>query len=164
MNEWLNSSLLTAVESTPWHWDHMGHMNVMWYVGKFDKASWQLLARSGLTRTRCAREGRGAVVLDQRIDYRRELHAGDLITIRSRALEGNEKTLCMTHEMTNDETGEPAAVTVIVGHHIDAYLRRPVPCRLMCASAPFSRPEAISTSIPPLVTPGRPRQPLLISE
>jgi acyl-CoA thioester hydrolase len=20
----------------PWHCDHMGHMNVMWYVGKFD--------------------------------------------------------------------------------------------------------------------------------
>jgi acyl-CoA thioester hydrolase len=144
--------------------DHMGHMNVMWYVGKFDEASWQLLARLGLTRTRCAREGREAVALDQRIDYRRELHAGDLITVRSRALEVNEKTLCMTHEMTNDQTGELAAVTVIVGLHIDAYLRRPVPCRLMCASAPFSWPEAISTSIPPLVTPGRPRQTLLVSE
>ena len=21
----------------PWHCDHMGHMNVMWYVGKFDE-------------------------------------------------------------------------------------------------------------------------------
>ncbi|HEX8892304.1 MAG TPA: acyl-CoA thioesterase [Terriglobales bacterium] len=104
----------------PWHCDHMGHMNVMWYVGKFDEASWQLLARLGLTRTRRAREGRGAVALDQRIDYRPELHAGDLITIRSRVLEVNEKMLCMTHEMTSDETGELAAVTVIGGLHIDA--------------------------------------------
>ena len=24
----------------PWHCDHMGHMNVMWYVGKFDEATW----------------------------------------------------------------------------------------------------------------------------
>ena len=23
----------------PLHCDHMGHMNVMWYVGKFDEAS-----------------------------------------------------------------------------------------------------------------------------
>jgi acyl-CoA thioester hydrolase len=23
----------------PWHCDHMGHMNVMWYVGKFDEAT-----------------------------------------------------------------------------------------------------------------------------
>ena len=21
----------------PWHCDHVGHMNVMWYVGKFDE-------------------------------------------------------------------------------------------------------------------------------
>ena len=102
----------------PWHCDHVGHMNVMWYVGKFDGASWQLLARLGLTRTRRAREGRGAVALDQGIDYRRELHAGDRITIGSGVLEVNEKMLGMTHEMTNDETGELAAVTVIGGLHI----------------------------------------------
>ncbi|HXP70110.1 MAG TPA: thioesterase, partial [Candidatus Dormibacteraeota bacterium] len=29
------------------HCDHMGHMNVMWYVGKFDEASWQLFAAMG---------------------------------------------------------------------------------------------------------------------
>jgi acyl-CoA thioester hydrolase len=29
------------------HCDHMGHMNVMWYVGKFDEASWQLFAAKG---------------------------------------------------------------------------------------------------------------------
>jgi acyl-CoA thioester hydrolase len=34
----------------PWHCDHMGHMNVMWYVGKFDKATWHLLASIGVTR------------------------------------------------------------------------------------------------------------------
>ena len=36
----------------PWHCDHMGHMNVMWYVGKFDEATWQLLAAVGLTAAR----------------------------------------------------------------------------------------------------------------
>jgi len=35
----------------PWHCDHMGHMNVMWYTGKFDEASWALLARFGMTDT-----------------------------------------------------------------------------------------------------------------
>jgi acyl-CoA thioester hydrolase len=108
----------------PWQCDHMGHMNVMWYVGKFDEASWQLLAQLGLSRSRCSKQGKGAVALEQRIDYRRELYAGDLITIRSRVLEVNEKTLRMTHEMTNDETGELAAVTVILGLYFDAYLRK----------------------------------------
>ena len=49
----------------------------------------------------------------------------------------NEKTLWMTHEMTNDETGEPAAVTVIVGLHIDAHLRT------ACAMPPDVRERAL---------------------
>jgi len=32
-----------------WHCDHMGHMNVMWYVGKFDEATWNLGALMGMT-------------------------------------------------------------------------------------------------------------------
>jgi acyl-CoA thioester hydrolase len=34
----------------PWHCDHMGHMNVMWYVGKMDEASMNLFAAIGVTR------------------------------------------------------------------------------------------------------------------
>ena len=33
----------------PWHCDQMGHMNVMWYVGKFDEATWNLFAAMGVT-------------------------------------------------------------------------------------------------------------------
>ncbi len=33
----------------PWQCDHVGHMNIMWYVGKFDEANWNLFARLGLT-------------------------------------------------------------------------------------------------------------------
>jgi acyl-CoA thioester hydrolase len=33
----------------PWHCDHMGHMNVMWYVGKFDEATWNLFSEMGVT-------------------------------------------------------------------------------------------------------------------
>ena len=33
----------------PWQCDHIGHMNVMWYVGKFDEANWNFLATLGLT-------------------------------------------------------------------------------------------------------------------
>ena len=28
----------------PWECDQMGHMNVMWYTGKFDQATCSLLA------------------------------------------------------------------------------------------------------------------------
>ena len=31
----------------PWQCDQIGHMNIMWYVGKFDEANWNHLARVG---------------------------------------------------------------------------------------------------------------------
>jgi acyl-CoA thioester hydrolase len=99
----------------PWQCDHMGHMNVMWYVGKFDEASWQLLASIGLSSSRLKKEGIGMAAIDQHIEYKREVRAGDLITIRSAVLEIKEKTIRLIHEMKKDDTGELAATTVIVG-------------------------------------------------
>ena len=73
----------------PWHCDHIGHMNVMWYTGKFDEACWQLLSQLGLTPSRFAQDGTGMAAVEQHIQYKRELHAGDAVTIQS-ALVGSE--------------------------------------------------------------------------
>jgi acyl-CoA thioester hydrolase len=104
--------------------DHMGHMNVMWYVGKFDEASWQLLSTLGLTPERFRREGVGMAAVEQHIEYTRELHAGDVVTIRSSVLDVTEKSIKLIHEMTNDGTGEIAATTMLVGIHLDTTIRR----------------------------------------
>ena len=111
----------------PWHCDHMGHMNVMWYVGKFDEATWQLLASVGLSATRLRQEGIGMVAVEQRIEYKRELLAGELITIQSRIQETREKALVFVHEMLNQETQELAARTVLTGVCIDINTRRAKP-------------------------------------
>jgi len=108
----------------PWHCDHMGHMNVIWYVGKFDEATWHLLASVGLSRRRLQEEGIGMVAVEQRIEYKRELCAGDLLTIRSSFQEVREKSVLFTHEMTNQETQELAARTILTGVCIDLTTRR----------------------------------------
>jgi len=108
----------------PWQCDHMGHMNVMWYVGKFDEASWQLLSMLGLTRTRTREEGLGAVAVEQHITYKRELHAGDILTIRSTVLEIKDKSFQIFHEMRNDETGEVAATMRAVAIQMDVNARK----------------------------------------
>ena len=56
----------------PWHCDHVGHMNVMWYVGKFDEANWNLFARIGLTPSYLRESGRGVVAVQQSTAYKRE--------------------------------------------------------------------------------------------
>ena len=113
----------------PWHCDHMGHMNVMWYVGKFDEATWHLLASAGLTAKRMREDGIGMAAVEQRIEYKRELLAGDLITIRSRFQEVREKALLFVHEMTNEATQEVAARTFLTGVCLDTRTRkaRPLP-------------------------------------
>ena len=108
----------------PWHCDHMGHMNVMWYVGKFDEATWQLIALLGLPPERLRQEGIVMAAVEQRIEYKRELRAGDLLTIRSSVQEVGDKTVVMVHEMTNQSTGELAARTVITGICVYASTRR----------------------------------------
>ena len=125
----------------PWHCDHMGHMNVMWYVGKFDEATWQLFASVGLPSSRLRQEGIGLVAVEQRIEYKRELLAGDTISIRSTFQEVREKALIFSHEMTNQETQELAARTFLTGVCIDLKTRkaRPLPTdireRIVAASA-----------------------------
>jgi acyl-CoA thioester hydrolase len=111
----------------PWHCDHMGHMNVMHYVGKFDEATWQMFLAIGITPTYMKERSCGVAAVRQNISYRRELRAGDLITIRTGVLEINPKQIRFYHEMTNDENGEVAATTVITGIHMDTQRRKACP-------------------------------------
>ena len=110
----------------PWHCDHMGHMNVMWYTGKFDEACWQLLSMVGLTQLRFSQDGTGMAAVEQHIQYKRELHAGDAVTIHSALLEVRDKSMHMLHKMIDDVSGEIAATTVVVGVHIDATIRKAI--------------------------------------
>jgi len=105
----------------------MGHMNVMWYVGKFDEATWHLLASVGLSSKRLRQEGIGMAAVEQHIEYKRELLAGDLISIRSYVQEAREKSLRFVHEMTNQETQELASRTVLTAVCIDMKTRRARP-------------------------------------
>jgi acyl-CoA thioester hydrolase len=111
----------------PLHCDHMGHMNVMWYTAKFNDATWQLVSNLGLTRERLADRQLGMAALEQHISYKRELHAGDVIVIRSSVVDVRERVASIAHEMRNERTRELAATTVIVGAHFDLRTRRTLP-------------------------------------
>jgi acyl-CoA thioester hydrolase len=111
----------------PWQCDHVGHMNIMWYVGKFDEANWNLFARVGLTPSYLRESGRGMAAVQQNITYRRELLAGDIVEIKSSLLEIRERSIRFRHEMRNAETGEVAAVCEITGVHMDREARKSAP-------------------------------------
>ena len=111
----------------PWHCDHMGHMNVMWYVGKFDEATWNLFAVMGITAAFLRENRRGMAAVQQDITYRRELVAGDTVSVRSAFLEVRDKVARFVHEMRHAETGELAAYCLLTGVHIDTEARKACP-------------------------------------
>jgi acyl-CoA thioester hydrolase len=121
----------------PWHCDHMGHMNVMWYVGKFDEATWQLFAAVGLTPAWLRAHDRGMAAVEQHVRYLRELTPGDVISVRTRVLEVKDKSLRFAHAMRHDVTGEAVAETELTAVHLDAIARRatafPPAIRAACA-------------------------------
>jgi len=123
MSEWVTTYRGVVY---PWHCDHMEHMNVMWYTSKFDEACWQLLSMIGLTSSRFAQDGTGMVAVEQHTQYKRELHPGDAISVRSLLLEIKEKSIRMMHALRHDASDQVAAITEIVGVHIDATLRKAV--------------------------------------
>jgi acyl-CoA thioester hydrolase len=109
-----------------WHCDHMGHMNVMWYVGKFDEATWNLAAMMGMSTQYLKSRNRGMAALDQRIAYKREALAGDVITIRSALLEVKPKIVRFVHEMTRTTDGTHLATMLVTAVHMDTSARKSV--------------------------------------
>jgi acyl-CoA thioester hydrolase len=111
----------------PWQCDHVGHMNIMWYVGKFDEANWNFFARLGLTPSYLRDSGRGMAAVQQNISYKRELLAGDIVEVRSALIEVRDRSIRFVHEMRNAESGEIAATCEFTGVHLDRQLRKSVP-------------------------------------
>ena len=111
----------------PWQCDHMGHMNVMWYTGKFDEATWNLFASIGITPTYIRESNNGVAGVQQNIAYKKELAAGDLIFIRSTILEIRPKVVRFLHEMINDEKKEVAATSELTAVHLSLVTRKTCP-------------------------------------
>jgi acyl-CoA thioester hydrolase len=107
--------------------DHMGHMNVMWYVGKFDEATWHLMAAIGITPSYIRETRNGMAGVQQNITYKRELYAGDLIEIRSHLVSIAERKLVFVHELRNAERDDVAAICELTAVHISRESRRAVP-------------------------------------
>ena len=108
----------------PWHCDEMGHMNVMWYVGKFDEATRHFFHELGITPAVVREHKRGMAAVEQTIQYKRELQAGDIVSVHSVLLEIKRRSVRFAHEMRKVDTGEIAATTTLTAVHFDIVARR----------------------------------------
>ena len=111
----------------PWNCDHMGHMNVQFYVAKFDQATWNLMALLGLTTEYFKKEKKGCVALEQHLKYLNEVVAGDNIIVESEILEIKEKIILFNHYMMKLSSKEVVSETNLTGLHMDTELRKACP-------------------------------------
>src|ERR1041385_1553863 len=126
----------------PWHCDEMGHMNVMWYVGKFDEATRHFFHALDLTPNFLRTSNRGMAAVEQVIRYKRELLAGDIVTVTSRIEDIKDRVIRFTHEMRKADTDEVAAITTLTAVHLDKDARR------ACAFPPAVREKAAALLAP----------------
>jgi len=107
-----------------WECDHMNHMNVQYYISKFDQATWSLFTTMGLTPSYLKENNRGMVAVEQNVKYLSELVAGDCVYIETELLEVRDKVLKFKHTMFNQENGIVSSETVVTGLHINSELRK----------------------------------------
>ena len=88
-----------------WECDSNRHMNVMYYVNKFEHAGRNFNFELGLFELETDK-ALGIVVLEQQIKYLREVFEDDILYIESTLLEVGNKAFKQFHEMYNAKTKE----------------------------------------------------------
>ncbi len=111
----------------PWNCDHMMHMNVQFYVAKFDEAWWNLSSSLGITAAYLRENKKGMAALEQHIKYYKEVLAGDNIYIESEIIEMKAKTIRVKHTMFNLESKKLVSEMEMTAVHIDTELRKGIP-------------------------------------
>jgi acyl-CoA thioester hydrolase len=109
----------------PWDIDHVGHLNVKHYVGRFDEASWHFLSHLGLEVRDMDAQGRSLVALEQRVKYMHEVRVGALLHVKSQLTSYAAKTLGYRHTMYEGEQ-ECAGMELVVAY-FDTGARKAVP-------------------------------------
>ncbi|MGV8995484.1 MAG: thioesterase family protein [Parvibaculaceae bacterium] len=110
----------------PQHCDQFGHMGTQHYISRYSDGSGHLWQGLGLEKARLMAERRGSVVLEQRLNYVREVLSGDILIVKSALIEVAPKTIRMCHFMFNGETGLLAATSEVVALMLDLDARRAV--------------------------------------
>jgi len=89
-----------------WECDEIGHMNVMYYVNKFELAGRYLNGCLGMSISTLKEQNWGTTVVRQEINYHQEVFSGTLLYANSNIVEIGNKSYVSFHELRNAETNK----------------------------------------------------------
>lgn len=125
MNNMLVESYLGRVGAM--ECDHLGHMNVQFYVAKISDAAWHVMASIGMTPAFIRERRQVPAAIRQEIAYLKELLAGDLVCMESGVLEAGERKITFFHRLRKVETGQVAMTSKVFTINMDLDTRRSAP-------------------------------------
>lgn len=109
-----------------WECDSNRHMNVMYYINKFEHAGRNFSMDLGLYEIETAPDT-GMVVLEQKINYLREVFEDNLLYIESSLLGVSNKTFTVLHEMYRRPENKIVAKMELVLVMFDKIHRKALP-------------------------------------
>lgn len=109
----------------PWQCDNMGHMNTLFYAAAYDAAAMALLVDIEQLDTLSAR-GLGWADVRQTIEYWKEVHSGEALTVETGIVRIGTKSFTALHVMTNNAK-DRVSVCETVCAQFDLERRQAVP-------------------------------------
>jgi len=107
--------------------DSNQHMNVMYYINKFELAGRNFSSILGLTKAFITSHNLGIVVVEQSVQYKQELFEDDLIHITSSLDTYTHKVFNIIHKLYNTETKTLSAIMLCKMVLLDLNIRKVVP-------------------------------------
>ncbi len=105
-----------------WECDSNGHMNVMYYINKFENAGRNYSLEMGIAPL--MNKEIGFVVVEQNIKYIKEVFEDDLLYVESSLIKVSNKAMVFKHEMYNGMTKEKVSEMNVVGVLFDKINRK----------------------------------------
>lgn len=111
----------------PMETDHMGHANVRYYSRAFNEAAYFTFTTAGVTPEYMRANGRGMAAVEEHFYYKREIHPGDHVVVRTCFIDFTPKLLHVWGIMINRDSDVVCAVNDQICVHFDTVARRSVP-------------------------------------
>lgn len=105
--------------------DSNHHMNVMYYINKFELANRNFMSELGVY-DHIKSEGLGIAVVEQNIKYKKEVFEDQLLFVQSELLSVADKTMTTKHHLYEKMSGRLSAEMEIVSLMFDMEKRKAV--------------------------------------
>lgn len=107
-----------------WQCDHLGHVNVSFYMGWLGDAAFAALAMHGMSRAQCAAEGLGVAAVRAEIDYRSELRGGDMVRMETTVESVADRKMVFRHRLIRIGDEREAMTAKLVAVCMDLTTRK----------------------------------------